>query len=111
MDRMERERKTIEVMIGLYCKEKHRSENELCTECSTMLDYTNLRLDKCRYGSDKTTCSKCTTHCYKPDMKEEIKKVMRYSGPKMIYKHPILAIHHLRDGFRKPKLRNRKGLS
>jgi len=108
MDRMEREKKTIKVMIELHCRGKHQTKKELCPECFEILNYANFRLDKCRYGSYKTTCSKCPTHCYKPTMKEEIRKVMRYSGPKMIYKHPVLAIYHLRDGFRKPQLKNKK---
>jgi YbgA-like uncharacterized protein len=34
-------------------------------------------------------------------MKEKIRQIMRYSGPKMIYYHPILALLHFFDGFRK----------
>ena len=34
-------------------------------------------------------------HCYKPEMRERIRQVMRYSGPRMITKHPVAAIRHL----------------
>ena len=44
---------------------------------------------------NKTFCSNCKVHCYKPDMREQIRRVMRYSGPRMIKTHPILAIRHL----------------
>ena len=34
-------------------------------------------------------------HCYKPDMKEKMREVMRYAGPRMMWYHPIAAIKHL----------------
>ncbi len=40
-------------------------------------------------------CSKCPIHCYKPKMREHIREVMRYSGPRMIFYHPIIAIKHM----------------
>jgi hypothetical protein len=36
-------------------------------------------------------------------MREQVKKVMRYSGPRMILHHPALAMHHAIDGLKKPK--------
>jgi hypothetical protein len=36
-------------------------------------------------------------------MRSKVRKVMRYSGPRMLACHPILAIEHLMDGFRRPK--------
>jgi hypothetical protein len=44
-------------------------------------------------------------HCYKPAMREKIKDVMRYSGPRMSYRHPLLALFHFFDGFRKAPIR------
>jgi hypothetical protein len=35
-------------------------------------------------------------------MKEKAKKIMRYSGSRLIYRSPILALHHLFDGHKKP---------
>jgi len=31
-------------------------------------------------------------------MREKITKVMRYSEPRMLFYHPILALHHVFDG-------------
>jgi len=98
---MEREKKTIESMIGIYCQGHHGNKKNLCSECSELLDYAFARLDKCPYKEDKPTCSKCPSHCYKPDMKERVKTVMRYSGPRMMIKHPVLAAHHMVDGRKK----------
>lgn len=43
----------------------------------------------------KAFCSNCRVHCYCPDMREKIRMVMRFSGPRMLFYHPVLAIRHL----------------
>ena len=98
--RIEREKITVTAMITLYCHE-HHSKNDLCSECAALLDYACLRLDRCPFQEGKTTCARCPVHCYKPEMREIIRRVMRYAGPKMIYRHPLLAILHLIDSRRK----------
>jgi len=99
--RITREKRTIEAMIALYCRDNHRTTTALCQDCTALLEYARLRLDKCPFGEDKPTCANCPIHCYKPDMREKIKRVMRYSGPRMLLRHPALAIGHLWDGFKK----------
>ena len=94
MKSMEREIKTVELMIDLYCRGQHGSEDNLCDECRKLLDYVKKRLEKCPFKEDKPKCSKCTVHCYKPDMREKIKAVMRYAGPRMLYRHPFLTGKH-----------------
>lgn len=104
--RIQRERTTIEAMIRIYCHDKHSKKDVLCSECKELLDYAMLRLDKCPFEEKKPTCANCRVHCYQPGMRERIKTVMRYSGPRMTYKHPLLAMYHLIDGRRKaPALR------
>ncbi|MBU0518176.1 nitrous oxide-stimulated promoter family protein [bacterium] len=44
-----------------------------------MLDYAILRLKRCHYHP-KPPCKQCPTHCYKPDMRQRIKEVMKFSG-------------------------------
>ena len=92
--RIKEEMVVVEQMIRLYCQ-KCEGNTELCPNCRELLDYAHTRLDRCRYGKDKPTCKKCPTHCYRPEMKERIRKVMRWSGPRMIVYHPIAAIRHL----------------
>ena len=87
--------KTVSAMVAIYCREHHDSEDELCPDCRALLDYAELRLDRCPYGQDKPTCNKCPIHCYKRAEKEQMRQVMRYSGPRMLLPHPILAIRHL----------------
>ena len=92
--RIEEEKAVVEQMIRLYCQ-KSEGHSELCTSCRELLDYAHSRLDRCRYGEDKSTCKKCPTHCYRPEMKERIKTVMRWAGPRMIIYHPLASIRHL----------------
>jgi hypothetical protein len=95
--RLQRERDTVKKMIELYCELNHNSEGELCNECSGLMDYIDERLDKCPFENDKPTCDRCTVHCYRKDEREHIRRIMRFSGPRMTYRHPVMAIVHLFD--------------
>jgi hypothetical protein len=100
--RITREKNTIHAMIRLYCRNHHQPEYGLCAGCQDLLDYAFQRIDRCPYEDWKPTCKNCPIHCYKPDRREEVRKVMRYSGPRLILYHPILTIQHLLDGRKKP---------
>lgn len=91
----EKEKRMVTQMIELYCKKKHHTKNGMCKECSELADYANMRSDKCPFMETKTFCSNCKVHCYKPEMREKIKVVMRFSGPRMIFHHPYAAISHV----------------
>ena len=99
--RIARERRTIRAMIGIYCRGHGHGDGPLCAECRELLDYANRRLDRCPFGPEKTSCAKCPVHCYKPAMRQRVREVMRYAGPRMIYRHPILALLHQLDAWRK----------
>ena len=102
--RFRRERETIKVMIDIYCREKHGRAGSLCPDCAGLRDYALLRLAKCPFGEAKPTCAKCVVHCYQAAMREKVKAVMRYAGPKMMFKHPVLALFHVIDSYiYKPK--------
>lgn len=98
--RIEREKRTVTAMIDLYCADLHHAQDGLCPECRALQDYAMQRLDRCPFQEGKTTCAKCAVHCYNPQMREQIRVVMRYAGPRMLWKHPLLAVHHLIDGRR-----------
>ncbi|AYE35092.1 nitrous oxide-stimulated promoter family protein [Clostridium septicum] len=95
MNRIEKEKDVVELMIKLYCRKKHNCRGELCKECKELLEYAHKRLDLCRFGNSKTSCSKCKIHCYKKDMKINIKEVMRFSGPRLIIYEPYEFIRHI----------------
>ena len=101
--KLEREKRTVALMIRLYCRKKHGNKKELCSECEALLEYAMLRSDKCPFMESKTFCSNCRVHCYKPDMREKIRTVMRFSGPRMIFSHPIMAIRHVVESKKEKK--------
>jgi hypothetical protein len=94
-----REKKTVGVMIALYCRGQH-GRRELCADCGQLLEYALARLDRCRFEEEKPTCARCPVHCYSPGMRGTVKTVMRYSGPRMLFRHPVLACRHMIDGRR-----------
>jgi MinD superfamily P-loop ATPase len=103
-----REKKTVKAMIRIFCHNLHQTKKELCHECRNLLDYAQARLEKSPFLEKKTTCANCRIHCYKPAKRERIKEVMRYSGPRMTSRHPILAFFHFLDGFRKePEIKSK----
>ena len=77
-------------MIRLYCEKKHSTSSEsLCSECQNLLEYSNKRLEQCQYQEDKPTCRKCPVHCYRPTMRKEIRRVMRFSDPRLVLRAPL----------------------
>lgn len=107
--RTAREHDTIEKMIHLYCEEVHgTAANMLCQDCTALAHYAFERLRRCPFQEKKPTCAKCTVHCYQPAMREKIRQTMRYAGPRMLRRHPLLAIIHLADGLRRPPVRKQR---
>ena len=101
MTRIEREKRTVSAMIALYCRAHHSAGAALCEDCERLHDYALARLDRCPFGVDKPTCANCPVHCYKTDMRARIKTIMRYAGPRMSYRHPLLALMHWLDSLRR----------
>ena len=94
-NKREREKKVVSEMISLYCRKKHGTKNGLCPDCATLDAYAKMRSDKCPFMETKTFCSNCKVHCYKSDMREKIREVMRFSGPRMLTVHPVMAVRHV----------------
>jgi hypothetical protein len=90
-----REKKTVAAMVGIYCADYHGTNGALCTACRDLLSYSHQRLDRCPYGEDKPACKECPVHCYLPARREAIRTIMRHAGPKMLLRHPFLALVHL----------------
>ena len=105
--RLRREQRTVEVMVRLYCAHHHPGHGSsrprflgrkaLCPECADLLEYSRARVERCRFGANKPVCAACHVHCFRPERREQIRAVMRYSGPRMLVRHPYLAVCHLLD--------------
>jgi hypothetical protein len=106
MGRVEREKKTVTAMIFIYCRDQHGQHAGLCEQCTALHEYALLRLDRCPFGEAKSTCARCPVHCYRLVMREQIRTVMRYAGPRMLLSHPILAIRHLLDERVQPRFKH-----
>lgn len=101
----EREKTVVSEMIGLYCRRNHHTKRgQMCPQCEELNRYARSRSDHCPFMETKTFCSNCTVHCYKPEMREKIRTVMRFSGPRMFFFHPVMASRHLIES-RKEKRR------
>ncbi len=106
--RMARERATVAAMIRLSCRARHGKLEELCEECQELQDFADFRLDRCPFHENKPTCANCLIHCYNPTMRERIRDVMRFAGPRMLWRHPYLTVCHMLDGRREPPERPNK---
>ena len=73
----QREKRMVQEMVALYCRKKH--------------------------GGQKRLCPNCRVHCYRPDMREKIRAVMRWAGPRMLLHHPVAAARHVIETKREKK--------
>lgn len=103
MTRLEREKAVVGQMIEIYCRHHGhpgRGADGFCPECAALLEYALARLDSCPRADVKTSCRKCLVHCYAPSRRQQIRQVMRYVGPRMLFIHPGAALRHLIDELR-----------
>lgn len=98
--RLARELKTIRAMLGIYCRAQHGKTDSPCDDCEQLFAYATKRLAACPFGSAKPTCTNCQIHCYGPRQREQVREVMRFAGPRMMLRHPYLALTHVIDGRR-----------
>ena len=99
----QQEKQMVSQMIALYCRRKHHTKGDLCPDCAALSRYACMRSDRCPFMETKTFCSNCRVHCYQPEMREKIREVMRFSGPRMIFYHPVAAIRHVVETKREKK--------
>ena len=101
-NKREREKEVVSLMIRLYCRKKHGSKG-LCPECEALDAYARERSEKCPFMETKTFCSNCKVHCYRRNMRERIREVMRFSGPRMMFYHPVMALRHVMESKKEKK--------
>jgi Nitrous oxide-stimulated promoter len=99
--RRAREFKTMIIMLRMYCRTHHHTEaGTLCQDCCELHDYARRRIERCVFGEAKPTCANCSVHCYKALVRDRVKQVMRWAGPRMFWRHPVLTVWHVIDGSR-----------
>ncbi len=106
---LRKDERTLVAMARIYCH-GHRhiadssNDEQLCHECFQVVEYALERTKRCPH-EHKGTCDTCTIQCYKPAMRQRIREIMAYSGPRMMFHHPLMAVRHLAK-----KRRSKKGL-
>lgn len=105
--RMRREWRTLDAMIAITCRGRAHDgrtggRRALCPACAELRAYAEQRLVRCPFGEDKPTCNNCQVHCYRPEMRQRVREVMIYAGPRMVLRHPVLALLHLLVDERRP---------
>lgn len=94
-EKRQHELHTVRLMLEIYCHGKHGCHDGLCPDCQELWQYVEQRVARCPHMATKTFCSACRTHCYAPKQRTKIQDVMRYSGPRMLWHAPRLALYHL----------------
>ena len=80
--------------LGVY----GRKPPEVCGECADLLRYAEKRRAYCP-KDPRPFCSYCDTHCYTAEMRERMREVMRYAGPRsLLHGHAIDGVKHLIEG-------------
>ncbi len=92
-------------MARIYCRGHRHTQGKdgVCDECRKVVEYSFERTRACPH-EHKGTCDTCTIHCYKPEMRAAIRAIMAYSGPRMMFHHPIMAVEHLAKKRKSKKL-------
>ena len=95
---VDRDRRTLEAIGHIYCAAHHDDEKDpagLCPECRTVIDATLERAAACPFGHEGN-CQDCRVHCQRGEAREKIRTIMRYSAPRMAFRHPLMTIGYLR---------------
>ena len=97
---IEREKKMVEAMVLIYCKNHHGTSHAPCMKCCELGEYSKKRLENCRYQEKKPVCGRCGLKCYNAKFKNHAEVVFNYAGPRMLFQHPKLGLQHIFDSFR-----------
>lgn len=108
------ERKDLEILarfIAIWCQAQHDPalaapiaadpacaplsgcDCRLCPACRELLAYALARRLKCPLDP-KPACKDCPIHCYRPERRAEIRKVMAFSGKRLILRGRLDLLWH-----------------
>ena len=108
-----RDLKTLASFIQIYCDGHHQGYERttatlktndlqatkgypltLCRDCQKLLAHAFVMRTHCPLDP-KPSCKKCPHHCYAPKYRERIRKVMHYSGKRLLLRGRFGYIWHL----------------
>lgn len=115
---------------GIYCRGQHKDARReplvsdgttlgvygrrtpvVCVECAEIVRYAEQRRALCP-KDPKPFCSHCDTHCYRPAMRERVREIMRYAGPRSMFtRHAFAGVQHLYQGRKARNLERRRGVA
>jgi hypothetical protein len=101
---------TLARFVTLYCRSHHEErtpfefkapglENlfkkpfELCAECAKLLKY-GLTMRLLCPQEPKPMCKKCPDPCYRPEYRDKIREVMRFSGIYLVKRGRVDLMYH-----------------
>ena len=96
--RLLQDEETVRTMTKMYCRAHHADaaeEDGLVPSCRACAEYAIARTRACP-KQHKGNCDDCEIRCYNPAMREQIRQIMAYAGPRMMFTHPVMAVRHLR---------------
>lgn len=115
--RREHEKLTYLAMARIYCRKVHTGPREpyhtadgklvrffpgrscsLCPDCTKRADDVLKRTARCPHMAYKTFCHNCPRPCHKED--PEGARMMRSSGPRLLFYHPIIGLRFFSYLFR-----------
>ncbi|MGO8684752.1 MAG: nitrous oxide-stimulated promoter family protein [Thermoleophilia bacterium] len=112
--RRQREARTLRLMIALYCHDHHAAAPivgargsqvaapaTLCPDCAALAIVCAGALEHCPYGANKPVCATVRCTAISPPGGKKSPRSLRYAGPRMLRRHPLLAVAHLRDSRRR----------
>lgn len=107
------EKEVVTQMIEIYCSgNRHEDRGDwgaancrnprfgpeghyrLCPDCARLAEYSCTRTQVCPRTAVKTFCKNCPIRCYEETEQEEIRTVMRFSGPRIMLHHPVDGVYH-----------------
>jgi len=97
--RIKKDEKVLKNFISIYCRENHLKQgievykNGYCKECYGLLQYALKKNENCPFDP-KPQCKHCKVHCYSKEMRQKIRKVMKFSGIYLIKHGRIDLILH-----------------
>ena len=109
-----KEIKDLKVLLqftAVYCRVKHGDDKSVmttadpelqhlplqkypvCQQCREFLLYAFERRLRCPLA-DKPACKHCPVHCYKPEHRQKVREIMRFSGQYLILRGRLDLLWH-----------------